>query len=248
MASNPCAVLFSNLVDGLSKNSFNVSRGLEAYESQFGPEFLSVVSRLGPKERWIDMGAGHARAMTEYVYPENAGLPDHIRNSLGLRQGQHAQLTAVAYQRPPLKEFRSKFPGLPVLDETQLKYFSGRYVEQIPDAELGGAQLITDVFGPTAYSTRLDEVLSKYLRLIDKDGTIFIRSNEIGILLPSGKKLPLVDWLKSLSGLEVKALDRWTFSLKKTSSFEGLPRLILKEMSGSTPPRRVFEVLDISEN
>src|SRR5690349_3897176 len=56
---------------GESKPSgYTVDRGLDDYASALPAEFDRSLADLGPKDRWLDIGAGEAQAILDYYTPQ----------------------------------------------------------------------------------------------------------------------------------------------------------------------------------
>src|SRR6185436_11017088 len=49
---------------------YTVDRGLTDYASALPGEFARSLAALGPKDRWLDIGAGEAQAILDYYTPE----------------------------------------------------------------------------------------------------------------------------------------------------------------------------------
>ena len=62
-----------------------------------------------------------------------------------------------------------------MITEKKIKIISGQYFEAL--SGLMKADLITDIYGVFSYSGKLDEVLRKYLDLLNPNGTLFIASS-----------------------------------------------------------------------
>jgi hypothetical protein len=58
----------------------------------------------------------------------------------------------------------------------RLRYLHGRKIEDIPDAELGHADLITEFYGAFTYSVHKFEILEKYSRLLKPGGVAIIKA------------------------------------------------------------------------
>jgi hypothetical protein len=179
---------FTLLTDLVRQNTYTKNRDLRDYAHMMsgqktlqldGPSrFLEELLALSAGEHWFDMGAGEFHAAEAYLRMKPAG----------------AKVTAIAVPRD--REVPSDLDG-------RLRLLTGRYVEDVPGEELGGAKLITDVYGPFTYAAHPDEVLQKYLDLLTDDGTLY---------LMTGAKL---EYIKSTvreggrSGLHVQLLADW---------------------------------------
>jgi len=112
-----------------------------------------------------------------------------------------------------------------------VEFKTGRYFEDIPDAEISRADIITDLYGVMSYSPRVDEVLRKYHKILKTDGKAYIfigdyvqvppligmfseaRLGESGwfapfatsqVKLKNGKTVTLLDWVMSLKGFKAQ--------------------------------------------
>lgn len=169
-----------------------------------------------------------------------------------------------------------------------LDFKVGRFFEDIPLSELGHADLITDLFGVMSYSPKIDEVLSRYHSLLKPHAKAYIFVGDyvetpqyIGFLskfikgptgwasafaesvvrTKSGKKIPLIDWISSLSGFNARLegrviaqserknvptgkVLRETLVLEKNEDPISIPKLRLIESDRGKPPLRIFEEVD----
>lgn len=92
------------------------------------------------------------------------------------------------------------------------KVLRGQFIEDIQDDLLPKSDLITDVYGPMAYSSRPDLVLMKYIKNLKPEGSAFIHlGDELDkfgeyhkVLTKNGEVISLTDWIKGIAGLKVE--------------------------------------------
>ena len=115
--------------------------------------------------------------------------------------------------------------------------------------------MITDLYGPISYTTRIDEVLEKYFKVLTDDGAIFIASNNsTSVINSAGSKISLTDWISTIEGISVKVVNRinnvdpggpdeWGIKLTKLQERVEIPALELVTLEDGSPPTRVFKII-----
>ncbi|MBI3557191.1 MAG: hypothetical protein HY074_13085 [Deltaproteobacteria bacterium] len=233
-AAAHCArYLVDEMHEVLKEGRYENFRGLEDYRGLLGDWFLKHLYGLGRFARWIDMGAGHGRAQREYL-ADKSNLAKNV--VLG-----KAKTLAVAYEQPVFRDKAALYDSTLPTPKRHQKLI-GRFVEDIPDAELGKADLITDVYGALSYTDRLDEVLNKYLRILNDGGAIYFYTESLRtkIWRKDGTVLYLYEWLQTLQGLRVET-DLRGYRITKTSPDAQVPQLKLIGGYASKPPARIFK-------
>ena len=222
----------------VTAGDFNDFRGMTDYIAVLGEEFAAQVARLVRGKRWLDVGAGHARAQKEYLL---------AKMSLKQRffEGK-AEVVAVAAEAPTKLNIHAIKLDTAVHGigggAGNLNELVGRYVEDIPDEELGKFNIITDVFGAVSYSERLDVVLNKYLRLLTEGGTLYVHtvSFHTQIIRKDGSKIAMFEWLQAIPGLRV-TVGSTDFSITAERPGVVVPRLKLIGGKADAPPERLFQ-------
>lgn len=165
-------------------------RGLHAYKTALGPEFSAALDALArrPGARWLDAGAGGGGAAQQF-----------------LESAPGCLVTLVDHQSS-------------VEASGTLSVMTGRFLEDIPDRDLPRCDLITDVIGPFAYSSRPDLVLSKYLRALNDDGRLFLAlgsgmdlhlfGKSSRVIVEDGRALTYAEWLQEIPGIQVELRSR----------------------------------------
>lgn len=214
---------------------FQRGRGLYSYISALGKDFKTKLSEIESKENahWLDAGGGEGNALYQF------------------------------HQTNPKSSLTSTLVSLESFAEPteKLKVLKGRYIEHIPSSELTQADLITDVFGPMAYSSEPHKVLAKYLEVLKPDGEIhiFLGSKEeiFGknnkFITSKNEILDLTEWLKTIPGLEVTTrkegreddmtpFEVWSVKIKKQNlkNIE-IPELKARSFKAGAPPEFLFQ-------
>ena len=178
------------------ENTFTTGRGLNHYRSSFnrrGYPILTFTQELekiksNPNGHWLDAGGGMGFATQEAITP-----------------GSKFKSTLVSVETPAEDIFDSS------TGELRRKVIKGKFIEDIADDEIEKSDLITDMYGPLAYSSHPDQVIRKYINNLKQDGVIYIHLGDdldtFGfydqVVTPDGKVLTLSEWLESIPGLKV---------------------------------------------
>lgn len=214
---------------------FQRGRGLYSYVSALGKDFKTKLSEIENKENahWLDAGGGEGNALYQF------------------------------YQTNPKSPLTSTLVSLESFAEPteKIKVLKGRYIEHIPSNELTQADLITDVFGPMAYSSEPHKVLAKYLEVLKPDGEIhiFLGSKEeiFGknnkFITSKNEILDFTEWLQSIPGLEITSrkeareddmnpFEVWSVKIKKqTLKTIEIPELQARSFKAGAPPEFLFQ-------
>ncbi len=177
------------------EGSFTVGRNVNHYSAllrnsgsgstgSFKPFFEALYVK--PDTHWLDAGGGEGYATKMAI-----DLPDSKINTTLISVETNAE---------------DIIDG----DVLRRKVFKGRFIEDIGDEELAASDLVTDVYGPIAYSSRPDIVLEKYLHNLKNDGVVYLHLGEekdmFGkynqIITSRGEVLDFSDWLKTINGTE----------------------------------------------
>ncbi len=153
----------------LATNDFILDRGLEDYASWLRgreiPALTELLERLAAGEIFLDAGVGAGRAAIEILerYP-------------------HVQVVGAAFKKP---DSRSLEQGLRKFS-ARFRYVDGGVIEKLaadPRSPLfdlrGNVALLTDVFGPLAYTNDLPAVLDAYADLLKPGGQALLQFWEL---------------------------------------------------------------------
>jgi SAM-dependent methyltransferase len=176
------------------KKQQTANRNTEYYEAIFGGDFSDKLQSIkdNPRKHWVDSGAGQASALLGF---------------LEMQEGKNkTEVTGISHKNL----VRGKTPN-------GLSYLSGKYLEEIPSEKIGKADLITDVYGPFAYSPRPEVVLQKYFDLLKPSGEAYIflgTSYTLGtegdfagssfVITDDGTQIRFLDWLKAIKGANIE--------------------------------------------
>lgn len=234
----------------VESNTFSVIRPLGYYMNRLGDGFASDLAKLGDKGHWIDGGSGEGVAIEHYFQVGGANKKaamyagsDVARDSMtkigALKQEKRAYVTGITYHM--LRTERPTYGN-------RLRHLSGRLMEDIPQKELGRADLISDVYGVYAYTNRFDKALAMYLTALKKDGSLYvfhdIRMYKTTIQVGE-KEVPLFDWLGGIKGMRVERTNEGlSIRITKTGGNIEIPRLQFVSEDNQAPPIRVFRQIE----
>jgi hypothetical protein len=216
---------------------FTRTRGLGGYQLALGPLFKATLTRVQDTGgHWLDAGAGDAVAVTEFLKSKKS-------------ERARASVISLESQAKPSQ---------------QLQVHVGRFIEEIPSDEISKSDVITDVFGPLAYSGHPHLILRKYFESLKKNGEIFVflgvrdeiygKSNRV--VTADGQYLSLVEWLQHLPGVRTElfverkdddgtSIDKWSLRITRDFSSElKIPDVELIDFEPGAPPRMVFTETD----
>ena len=246
-------------------NQYKVNRGISAYRGAFRspkhPEqdsFGGHLNRLRPDQHWLDVGCGLCRAAMQF-FEENG-----LDFTAPWRGNAHERLPRVTglvlsdqFPNPEhhlVTSFRDMQANAP---PRHPRIIVGTPVEYFPDAveNVGRADIITDVFGAFSYSPRIDQVLDRYLELLEPNGAAYImippNFNSINIKNAAGQPLRIDDYLAKVRGANVEVVHveatannppRSYFVMRRNDEPIHVPRLELRSMESGTPPRRFYRL------
>lgn len=237
-----------------------IDRGLAAYALALMPGFEQAVERLGPEDRWLDIGAGRGQAMIDYHTPaaeteESARVPFRRK----------ATTVAMSIEDRRTEDWHRAATG-PGLD--RMRYVFNKPLRDFTTAELGGPfQLISDVIGGFSYTDNLTLFMEKVLELLAVNGNFYTVHqdvmSEIGDNKPhypnepfltqlrnaDDKDISICAWLKQIACVEVSCQSKggWlppiqTYRVRKTCNATTVPRLDRVQYVAGTPPQRIFRL------
>lgn len=238
-----------------------VDRSLLSYTVILPADFKRTLARLGPADRWLDVGAGEGRAILDY----GTAKYDIVFEGLE-RGGKRAKAVAISIEDRRTPQWYQTIAGL---EPQQIDYLFGRRLRDYSVAELGRFQLITDVMGGFSYTRDLTLFMRKTMDFLAPNGTFFtvlqdVRAQE-GTSQPyyagasfltelrasDGSQLKMCAWLKSMSCVEVSCEARpetappiEVYAVRKVCEPVAVPALELVHFEAGTPPERRFKALE----
>jgi hypothetical protein len=242
--------------------NYTVNRSLADYADALSPGFDDALAKLGPKDRWMDIGAGKAQAILDYFSPEYGKAHPGEQ----VRRGNKAQAVAISVEdrRTPLWHQTAA-----ALQSGQIRYFFDKRMRDYSLAELGRFQVITDLIGGFSYTEELSRFMQKVLELLELNGTYFTVlqdvHSEAGTNRPyypdspflteltnsRGEELKVCAWLKSIGCVEVDCELKmaWkppieVYRIHKVCEGITVPALVRTHFEAGTPPERRFRLAD----
>ncbi|MCM0606256.1 MAG: hypothetical protein KA715_09210 [Xanthomonadaceae bacterium] len=163
------------------------------------------------------------------AYKKYLNFYNNILNSFS---GPLPKVTVVTFKIDPWRR------SYEVPKTSNVRVLTGRYLEKIPDEELTGSapfDLISDVFGVFTYTSELYAVLSKFQRILSKNGTAYIALGDknsvvFRTLIHSEKgDEPIPEWLaKSFPSIfSIEAAGKPGVRIYKGAPVAGTSRFVL---------------------
>lgn len=232
-------------------------RGMPAYVKALpgvGEHLAALADR--PGARWMDAGAGVSGAAALGYLEYGPG---------SLVRPAYANGQTIEPTRTPPKALSVTLLDLDcrATPSARVQVLTGRYVEQIPQAELPKCHLITEVEGPFSYSTRPDLVLGRYVGALADDGVLLLGlGSTVNLSMPGrdsrvvtadGQVLSYLEWLQSIPGLQVTPRryvspdpdERYETLAAEIRRVPGatpqIPALTTLEFTGGGPPRMTLK-------
>ena len=241
-------------------DGYTVDRSLANYTDALPPEFARTVAKLGPKDRWLDIGAGKGQAILDYFAPGY----DATRREHREHGAEKAQAVAISIEdrRTPLWHQTAASLGA-----NQIQYLANKRLREYSLAELGQFQVISDVIGGFSYASDLSLFMEKALGFLELKGSFFTLlqdvHSEAGTNPPYYKNAPFLteianaddsevkvcSWLKSITCVEVTCELKadWrppieAFRIRKVCNDVAVPALVRIKYSAGTPPERRYRL------
>jgi len=241
-------------------DNYTTGRSLLEYADGLPPGFGAALANLGPKDRWLDIGAGEGRAILDY-YTQDYDL----RHPAGRdRRGKKAQAIAISIEdrRTPLWHQTAAR-----LEPNQIRYFFDKRFRNYSIPELGKFQVITDLLGGFSYTEDIALFMERALGFLESNGTFYTLlqdvNSEAGTNPPyyanspyltrienaSKADVKVCTWLKRISCVEVacELNSRWkppveTYQIRKVCDGVTVPPLVGVHFEAGTPPERRYRL------
>jgi len=239
---------------------YTIDRTLNAYGNALGPAFESTLASLGPKERWLDIGAGRGRAVLDYYSLAYDKLTPEGRE----RRGKKASAVAMSIEDRRTEDWAHAAARL---EPKQLQYLFGKRMGEYSAEELGRFELISDVIGGFSYTDNLSLFMEKVLSVMPVNGSFYTVLQDVraedGTNKPhyagapfltqirdaSGNDIGVCAWLKRISCVEVSCVHKTTwvppiesYQVRKSCEKISVPSLETVSYIAGTPPERVFRL------
>jgi hypothetical protein len=237
-----------------------IDRGLSAYTDVLSPGFDRALANLGPKDRWLDIGAGEGQAILDYY----TGTDDLGDGETRVRRGAKAQAVAISIEdrRKPVW-----YQTAASLATNQIQYFFNKRMRDYSLDVLGKFQVITDLLGGFSYTDELSLFMDKVLQLLNLKGSFYTLLQDVKseggtnqpfyanspylteIANADGSEVKVCSWLKSITCVEVtcELKTHWkppveVYRIHKVCSGVTIPALARMKYGAGTPPERRFQL------
>lgn len=210
--------------DQVRKNDFTTTRDLSDYIHNLHPDFVSSLKKLKSDQHWIDLGAGKAIALIDYLRSF-----DHILEA--------PQTTAVAFKldrwfKPP------SYQG-------KLQVREGAFeAHETPNWKK--ADVITDVMGVISYTRDLSTTLQKVFDLLNVHGELYLEfAPAVTRVKVDGASYKLQEFLERIEGISVSG-KYGILKVVKNREHIVVPELelISYKVAYPSPPSRSFTVIE----
>jgi hypothetical protein len=239
---------------------YSIDRSLVDYTRALSSDFDPALAKLGPQDRWLDIGAGTGQAILDYYTPDYDVTHWEGRE----RRGRKAQAVAISIEDRITPRWQQDAARL---GAGKIEYLFNRRLREYSLEELGQFQVITDVIGGFSYTENLSLFVEKVLGFLDLYGSFFtllqdVRS-ESGTNQPhyagspflteianaEGSEVSVCAWLKSITCVQVSCEFKtsWkppieAFRIRKVCNDVTVPALVPIHYVAGTPPERRFQL------
>lgn len=241
-------------------SGYVIDRALLSYASSLPAGFDRSLADLGPRDRWLDIGAGEGNAVLDYYTP----LYDAMHWEGRERRGKKAQAVAMSIEDRRTPRWHETAASL---EPNQIQYLFGRRLREYSSEELGRFQLITDHLGGFSYTRNLSLFMEKVLGFLELNGNFFTLLLDVrpeteadpalykDLLLlteienADGSDAKVCSWLKSITCVQVACelnteMQRPVelYRIQKLCNDVTVPPLVSLSYQAGTPPPRRFQL------
>ena len=239
---------------------YTIDRSLSVYAEGLSSDFDRTLANLGPKDRWLDIGAGRGQAILDYYTPDY----DLTHLEGRERHGRKAQAVAISIEDRRTLLWQQNAASL---GANQIQYLFNRRLREYSLEELGQFQLITDVIGGFSYTENLSLFVENVLGFLELNGIFYTVlqdvQSEAGTNRPyyedspflteianaDGAEVRVCSWLKSITCVEVtcELKMQWkppveAYRIRKTCNDVTVPALVPINYEAGTPPQRRYQL------
>ena len=237
-----------------------IDRSLLAYSFVLSKAFDTALAKLGPNDRWLDIGAGQGRAVADYYSERYDSMHPEGRE----QRGTKASSVAMSIEDRRTDEWHKAAAGL---EPGKMQYVTGKPLRDYSAAELGRFQLVTDVIGGFSYTSDLSRFVGRVLEILTTGGDFFTILQDVHsqdednkpyyagspylteITGADGSELKVCGWLRSITCVQVTCEIRsdWAppvevYRVHKTCDDVRVPALTRVHYQAGTPPERGFRL------
>ncbi len=236
-----------------------IGRSLLSYTFILPAEFKRSLAALGPRDRWLDIGAGEGRAILDYCTSKYDAVLQGVQ-----RGGGKARAVAISIEDRRTQQWHQVAASL---EPGQIEYMFGRRLREYPPEELGRFQLMTDVLGGFSYTRTLPLFMEKALGVLALNGSFYTLLQDVraekGTNRPfypdasylteirnaDGSEVSICSWLKSITCVEVTCELKAEMSppvevyrIRRVCDDVRVPAMELIHFQAGTPPERRFRL------
>ena len=226
------------------------------YAETLSSDFERTLANLGPKDRWMDIGAGMGQAILDYCAP--------VYDLTHLERRGKAQAVAMSIED---RRTRAWHQTAARLGKNQMQYLFDRRLREYSLGELGQFQVISDVIGGFSYTEDLSLFVEKVLGFLGMNGNFYtvlqdVHSEEATnkpydagapflteIAKADGSEVRVCSWLKSITCVEVTCEFKtgWkppieVYRIHKVCNNVTVPALVPIHYEAGTSPERRFKL------
>lgn len=234
-----------------------VTRGLAGYAQLLPSRFDAALKKLGPADRWLDIGAGSGQAILDYYAPEDARAQARKR----ARPGGKARAIALSLEDRRTDLWRQRAAGL---EPDQIRYLFGKRLRDYSSEELGKFRMITDVYGGFSYTDELSIFVEKVLGFLELNGSFYSLLQSVRledgkdnprtwylteVVDAAGRDVKVCPWLKRITCVKVSCESKSTWEtptelihIRKVCNAVSVPALERLLYEAGTPPGRRFRL------
>lgn len=241
-------------------SDYVTDRSLLSYAITLLPGFDHSLAKLGPADRWLDIGAGQGRAILDYYGERFDAMHAEGRE----QRGSKARAVALSIEDRRTVEWHQIMASL---DPGKIEYRFGKRLREYPPAELGRFKLVSDVYGGFSYTANLSLFMEQVLAMLEIDGSFYTVLIDVhpddwpqrtaasrapfqtGIISATGAEVKVCAWLKRIQCAEVTcATDARSttpierYRVKKRCEGTVVPALETTHFVAGTPPARQFQL------
>lgn len=238
-------------------SGYITSRSLSNYVEVLPTGFIDALGKLGPADRWLDIGAGSGQAILDYYVPDNTQSQGEKR----VRPTGKAQAVAVSIEDRRSDTWRQRAAEI---GEDRMRYVFGKRLRDYSREELGKFQIVTDVFGGFSYTDDLSRFMEKLLGFMEVNGSFYTLVQSVHledgkdnprtwylteIVDPAGRDVKVCGWLKSIGCVKVTCDSKSTWDaptelihVSKVCEDVSVPPLKPLFYEAGNPPGRKFQL------
>jgi SAM-dependent methyltransferase len=233
------------------------TRGLAGYVQLLPSGFDAALRKLGPADRWLDIGAGSGQAILDYYAPEYARAQD----KKGARHGGKARAVALSIEDRRTDLWRQRAASL---ERDQIRYLFGKRLREYTPEELGKFRIITDVYGGFSYTDELSMFMDKVIDSLELNGSFYTMVQSVRLedgkdnprtwyltelVDAAGRDVKVCSWLKRITCVKVSCQSKSTWEtptelihIRKVCNAVSVPALQRLQYEAGTPPGRRFQL------